>query len=150
MEIVWGKTCGLLHVPFIWSSLLMNIAFKPSTGRPCWHRGSVWSALCLCCLCFVCVLSAFLPADSRETCVCLHLRKTACVRKNACCSKSLMFYSCVQSPVTADVNRLAFKHAEFIGNAASCSKPHTVIHNNSTCIFQLLLVARKCRNARAT
>ena len=33
-----------------------------------------------------------------------------------------MFYSCVQSPVTVEVNTLASKNAELLGNAAGCLK----------------------------
>ena len=53
-----------------------------------------------------------------------------------------MFYFCVlQSPVTMEVNTLASKRAELMGNAASCSKAQC----KSTQRDLLVLASSSCR-----
>ena len=60
-----------------------------------------------------------------------------------------MFYSCTQSPAALEVNTLASKCAELIGNAASCSK---VQRNPQKGNLSVLASSscRKRRNAKAT
>ena len=58
-----------------------------------------------------------------------------------------MFYSCVQSSVTVEVNTLASKCSELIGNAAIVRK-RSVIHNKSTCVCLRLPVAASYAEAQ--
>ena len=47
-----------------------------------------------------------------------------------------MFYSCAQSPVTVEVNTLASKRAELIGNAASCSNSQRNLQKGDLSVFE--------------
>ena len=54
-----------------------------------------------------------------------------------------MFYSCVQSLDTVEVNMLASKCSGLIGNVAIVRK-RSVIHKKATCVCLRLPVAASC------
>ena len=58
--------------------------------------------------------NSYSVTQGQPVCVCV-VEKTACIRKRVSCSESRMFYSCVQSPVTVEVNTLASRCAKLIG-----------------------------------
>ena len=74
------------------------LRLKLSTGRPCIPAFLVlYSILSAIYLLFDATL------QGRPVCACV-FRNNACIRKNASCSESRMYYSCVQLPVTVEVN----------------------------------------------
>ena len=58
-----------------------------------------------------------------------------------------MFYSCDQSPVSVELNTVATKRAELIGNIAIVQKC-SVIHKKATCVCLRLPVAASCAERR--
>ena len=103
-----------------------NIKLKPAIGRPC--------------------IPPFLVSGTVPTftCDCLLSEITSVARV----AHVLLLRSVAGN---MDVNTLASKPSELIGNAAIARKSR-VIHKKATCasVFQLPRVARKRRNARST
>ena len=123
---------------------------KPATGRP-----SVPAFPCQRLRAFVCVLSELIHGDARATmCVSTSSRTMFAFEKTSVARvEHVLLTYCVQSPVTVEVNTLASKRSELIGKAAIIRlKAQHNPQKGDLCarVFQLLRVARKCRNARAT
>ena len=98
-------------------------------------------ALCQRLRAIVCVLSALLLDDVILICVCLRLREQCvCSRKKT--SVARVAHVLLFHPISGnmDVNTLASKRSELIGNAAIVRK-RRVIHNKSTCVCLCLPVA---------
>ena len=98
----------------------------------------------------VCVLSAHLRDDESSTCVCLRLREQ-CLRSEIT-SVSRVAHVLLLRFVAGnmDVNTLASKRSQLIGNTAIVRK-RCAIHKKSTCVCLRLSVAaftRKRRDAR--
>ena len=60
-----------------------------------------------------------------------------------------MFYSCVQSPVTVELNTLASKRGELIGKAASCSTEQRNPQEGDLCVLASSL-CRELPNSAGT
>ena len=116
---------------------------KSATGRSCvfsfWHRASVYERL-----------SALLRDDVKSTRGCLRIREQ-CLRSIKTSVARVAHVLLLRSVAgNMDVNTLAPKRAELIGNAAIVRK-HRVIHKKSTCVcLHLPVVAftRKRRDAK--
>ena len=98
-----------------------------------WHRASVTA-----------FLSVFAQRHKDDLCVPVSSEKLLAFEKNASCPESRMFYSCVQSPVTVEVNTLASKCAELIGNAAGCLKAQRTPQKGDLCV----LASSSCSEAQ--
>ena len=98
----------------------------------------------------VCVLSAHLRDDESSTCVCLRLREQ-CLRSeitSVARVANVLLLRLVAGNV--DVNTLASKRSQLIGNTAIVRK-RCVIHKKSTCVclrFSVAVFTRKRRDAR--
>ena len=98
----------------------------------------------------VCVLSAHLRDDESSNCVCLRLREQ-CLRSELTSVARVAHVLLLRLFAgNMDVNTLASKRPELIGNTAIVRIPR-VIHNKSTCVCLRLSVAaftRKRKDAR--
>ena len=89
----------------------------------CWNHASVYVRLSAVCL------RIYAATKGRSGCA-YFLENNACVRKNTSCSGWRMFYFCIQSPVTEEMNTLVTKCSELIGNAEIVRK-RNVIHKKA-------------------
>ena len=117
-----------------------TINLKPATGRPCVpalvDSGTVPAFTCDC-LRLVCAFTRHVIS----ICVCLRLREQ-CVCSEKKPSVARVAHVLLLRPISGnmDVNTLASKRSELIGNAAIVRK-RRVIHNKSTCVCLRLPVA---------
>ena len=124
---------------------------KPATGRP-YVPAFRFLAPCQRLRSIVCVLSAHLRDDESLTCVCLCLRlREQCLRSKITSVSRVVHVLLLRFVAgNMDVNTLASKHSQLIGNTAIVRK-RCIIHKKSTCVCLRLSVAaftRKRRDAR--